>query len=158
MMDIEAKSEFCAIAIYESVHDDESTRTPWASLSPGEWEKWRRAANKVLQAAVVQSNSNIAQAAIEAVFAERNYPCNPGAAARAGFEAANRMMAAPDFVPGSSKELNAIHAVVMSIGSDWPEVDSDPYTLWHVKRMARELKELRTALPDNLNSATRPKN
>lgn len=45
----------------------------------------------------------------------------------------------PEFVPGSSKELNAIHAVVMDIGGDWPEVEDDPYTLYHVKRMAREL-------------------
>lgn len=53
------------------------------------------------------------------------------------------------FVPGSSPELNAIHAVVMSIGSDWPEVASDPYTLWHVKRMARELKANRSLNEQN---------
>lgn len=44
------------------------------------------------------------------------------------------------FVPGSSSELNAIHAVVMNIGGDWPEVEGDPYTLHHVKRMAREIQ------------------
>jgi hypothetical protein len=27
----------------------------------------------------------------------------------------------------------------MCIGGDWPEVEGDPYTLYHVKRMAREL-------------------
>jgi hypothetical protein len=39
----------------------------------------------------------------------------------------------------ASDELIQIHAVVLSIGGDWPEVDSDPYTLAHVKRMARDL-------------------
>lgn len=119
MTDIEAKSEFCAIAIYESVHDDVNKRTPWASLPPGEWDKWRRAANKVLQAAVVQSNSNIAQAAIEAMFAERNYPCNPGAVARAGFEAANRMMqegaARPTLVPMTEDALHALSRRFVSV-------------------------------------------
>lgn len=61
-------------------------------------------------------------------------PCEQGAAS---------MLADAEpkaFVIGSSKELNAIHAVVMSIGGDWPEVEGDPYTLSHVKRMARELQ------------------
>lgn len=40
-----------------------------------------------------------------------------------------------------SPELVAIHAVIMCIGCDWPEVEGDPYTLHHVKRMARELQE-----------------
>lgn len=48
--------------------------------------------------------------------------------------------AVPQFKPGESKELNDIHAVIMHIGGDWPEVEGDPYTLFHVKRMARELQ------------------
>lgn len=45
----------------------------------------------------------------------------------------------PEFLPGSCKELNAIHAVMMGVGDDWPDVESDPYTLRHVKWMARQL-------------------
>lgn len=47
---------------------------------------------------------------------------------------------AASFQVGSSSELNAIHAVVMSIGGDWPEVDGNPYTLARVKEMARSIK------------------
>jgi len=53
MSDIEAMSEARAIAIYEAVNDDASTRTPWTHLSPGEWAKWRRAANMTQQPAVL---------------------------------------------------------------------------------------------------------
>lgn len=45
MNDIEAMAEARAIATYEAVHDDASKRTPWTHLPPGEWDKWRRAAN-----------------------------------------------------------------------------------------------------------------
>lgn len=50
------------------------------------------------------------------------------------------------FVPGSSKELNAIHAVIMSIGDPHPDVEGDTYTLHHVKRMARELSATNKAI------------
>lgn len=46
-VDVEAMAEARAIAIYEAVHRDASKRTPWTYLPPGEWEKWRRAANVV---------------------------------------------------------------------------------------------------------------
>lgn len=37
-----------------------------------------------------------------------------------------------------NKELADIHAVVLDFGGDWPEVEGDPYTLYHVKRFSRE--------------------
>lgn len=54
MKDIEAMAEARAIAIYEAVHADAAKRTPWTHLPPGEWEKWRRAANIAQQVAVPQ--------------------------------------------------------------------------------------------------------
>ena len=54
MIDIEAMAEARAIAIYEAAHDNVSSRTPWTHLPPGEWEKWRRAANVAQQVAVPQ--------------------------------------------------------------------------------------------------------
>lgn len=54
MIDIEAMAEARAIAIYEAVNDDTNSRTPWTHLPPGEWDKWRRAANVAQQVAVPQ--------------------------------------------------------------------------------------------------------
>lgn len=39
----------------------------------------------------------------------------------------------------ASTELQRIHAVVMNVGGEWPDDATDPYTLRHVKWMAREL-------------------
>jgi hypothetical protein len=41
--------------------------------------------------------------------------------------------------PEQNAELKAIHAVIMHVGGDWPDDPSDPYTLRHVKWMARQL-------------------
>lgn len=38
-------------------------------------------------------------------------------------------------------ELQRIHAVVMHVAGDWPDDVRDPYTLRHVKWMARELNK-----------------
>lgn len=38
-------------------------------------------------------------------------------------------------------ELQRIHAVVMNVAGDWPDDERDPYTLRHVKWMARELQK-----------------
>ena len=49
MNDIEASTEARAIAVYEAVHSDATKRTPWPRLTPGDWDKWRRAANVAQQ-------------------------------------------------------------------------------------------------------------
>lgn len=38
-------------------------------------------------------------------------------------------------------ELQRIHEVVMHVGGDWPDDERDPYTLRHVKWMAREINK-----------------
>jgi hypothetical protein len=42
--------------------------------------------------------------------------------------------------PPRNSELVEIHRVVMNVGGEWPDDERDPYTLRHVKWMARQLK------------------
>jgi hypothetical protein len=42
-------------------------------------------------------------------------------------------------IPAPLSELTEIHRVIMNVGGDWPDDERDPYTLRHVKWMARQL-------------------
>lgn len=44
--------------------------------------------------------------------------------------------------PAQRTELQRIHEVIMNVGANWPDDERDPYTLRHVRWMARELKKL----------------
>jgi len=56
--DVEGESEAMAIAIYEAVYSDKAARTPWTHLAPGEWDRWRRAANIVMSTVSVAATKS----------------------------------------------------------------------------------------------------
>ena len=83
--------------------------------------------------ASIRSDSDAAHTAIEAVFIERNYPCNPGACARAGFEAASRLYTAPQ--PHQIAEpASELHSAIMllPLGKVYKKMNATQWTAYMI--------------------------
>lgn len=89
---------------------------------------------------LIPSDRIVAEASIDGIMRERNYPCSPSAAARAGFEAANRLY---------EPKLKRIENLLIQLNEYFESGNQYPIEKATIRTDSKEIQELKTLLGKN---------